>query len=274
MTRACRATPDDRARPEVQAQRPHVELLRTIGASSTPRGSADLSKWRPPMPDQNGFEGCTAHAAGSLIYQRLAILGRPLAWVPSFLGIWSDALLVEAAPGTTAAQLAAMNAGVQSVSAMIAIGHGVRPMGPLASGRFSDVVTGPIAPGLDQMTTAAMAPIVGEYRIDEGQPNWTEDACVLLDNEIPIYLGINVGPEYMRWVASMPPIDDDEAAGSSLGGHAVRIDKYETTQSGARVFSSPGSYGLSYFDQGVALFTARALEARTFDSYPFDVRVP
>ena len=270
MTHGVGATPDDRTRPEVQAQRSHVELLRKIGASSTPRGSADLSKWAPPMPDQNGFEACTCHAGGALIFQRLAILGRPIPWVPSFLALWSDALLIEAPVGTTAAQLAAMNSGVQSVSAMIAIGHGIRPMGPLAPGRFSDVVNGPTSPGLDQLTVAAMTPVVGEYRIDETASDWTEAACVCMDNGIPVYVAMNVGDVYRGWRPSMPPIDADEPGPGS--GHAVRLDKYETTAGGTRVFSSPGSWGLGYADQGRWAFTDAGLRARAFDAYPFDVR--
>lgn len=262
------AVPDNRHHPAVRAQQPASVLLGKIGASSTPRGATSLAPYRPPVPDQNGFPACTAHALGCGVYSRYWYLGVSLGWVPSFLGIWTDALILENGP-KTAADVAKLAMGVQSVSAMIAIGYGIRPMGALASGRFSDVVTGPVAPGLDQMVTAAMRPQVGEYRIDETQSDWTTTAAVCIDNGIPVYIGLNVGPQYMNWSPSQAPIDTDEAPGVG-SGHAVRLDAYTTTASGL-VFESPGSYGLAYADAGVWRFTARGLLARAFDVYPLEV---
>lgn len=265
------AVPDDRAHPRVVAQQPFQALARKLGASATPRGSADLSRGRPPMMDQNGFGACTAHAAARALFTRYAVLGRPLPWVPSPLDIWSRSLLLETSPVPTPAQLAALNSGVMSVSAMIAIGTGIRAMGAQAPGRFSDVVAGPVSPGLDQLTADALAPQVGEYRIDETSSDWPTLAAIALDNEIPVYVGLNVGPAYDAWTPTMAPIDADEAPSPQNGGHAVVLDKYETTSTGDLVFTSPGSYGTGYADDGVWLFTARGLQARAFDVYPFEV---
>jgi hypothetical protein len=264
------ARPDDRTRPEVQRQKPFPHLAVKIGASSTPRGSADLSKWRPSIPNQLGWDACTDMAAADLTNAMFASRGKPLPFRISQVALWSDALMIETSPTPTAAQLAAMNSGVQSVSTMIAIGHGVRAQGATGPGTNSDIVNGPFAPGLDQMTVAAFCPIVGEYRIDETSATWTEDACVALDNGIAIYIAINVGPVYQGWVPSMPPIDADEAPGTG-SGHAIRCDKYETTASGERIFTCPGSWGTGYGDAGVWLFTATGLLARAFDVYPFEV---
>jgi hypothetical protein len=153
---------------------------------------------------------------------------------------------------------------------MIAIGRGIRAQGSAPNGTYCDVVSGPVAPGLDQMTTSAMRPIVGEIRIDETAADWTTNACVSLDNGIPLYVAMNVGPAYQAWVPSMPPIDSDEAAGTG-SGHAMRIDGYETTASGEVVFTCPGSWGTGYGDSGVWRMTARGVLLRTFDAYPFTI---
>lgn len=263
------AVRDDRSHPRVVAQLPFARLARKLGASSTPIGRADLSAFRSPMMDQNGWEGCTSFAAARACYQRAWVKGLKLPWIPSPVALWSDAILIDTSPVPDAATLAKMNVGVQSVSMMIAIGHGIRPMGPLAD-RFSDIITGPVSPGLDDLTTAAMHPQVGEYRIDEGASDWTEHACIALDHGVPIYIGMNVGPIYDDWVPSMPPIDTDEPQGKGAG-HAVVLDAYETTQAGERIFRSPGSYGEGKADKGVWTFTARGLRARAFDVYPFEV---
>jgi hypothetical protein len=261
---------DDRSRPEVQAQRPFAHLAREIGASSTPRGSADLSKWREPIPNQLGWDACTAMTAADLTYAMYAAKGRPLPFRISQVALWSDALMSEASPTPTAQQLAAMNSGVQSVDTMIAVGRGVRPRGYAPSGTCCDIVNGPVAPGLDQMTVAAMCPVVGEYRIDEVVASWTDDACVALDNGIMVYCAANVGPIYQAWRPSMPPIDADEASGTG-SGHAFKIDGYETTSSGIVVFTCPGSWGTGYGDSGVWRFTAQGLFLRGIDVYPWTV---
>ena len=172
---------DDRSRADVQAQKPFAHLARKIGATSAvPRGSADLSQWRPPIPNQTQWDGCTSMAAADLTNAMYASRGKALPFRISQLGLWSDALMNEMTPGFTAAQLAANNSGVQSADICIAVGRGIRAQGPCAPGTYCDILTGPVAPGLDQMTAAAMKPVVGEYRLDEVAADWTNDACVSL----------------------------------------------------------------------------------------------
>lgn len=263
---------DDRSRPEVLAQLPFAHLARRIGASATPRGSADLSAFRPPIANQLGWDACTAMASSDAIAAMLASKGKPLGWRPSQVALWSDALLTETSPTPTPAQLAANNTGVQSVDMMIAIGRGIRPQGPCGDGTNCDILSGPVSPGLDQMTVAAMRPIVGEYRLDETVAAWTDDACVALDNGIVVYVAMNVGPIYQAWVPSMPPIDTDEEEGTG-SGHAMRLDGYETTASGEVVFTAPGSWGTGYGDAGCWRFTAHGAALRGLDVYPFTVEV-
>lgn len=270
MTHARGCEVDDRGHPFCRAQKPFAVLGASIGASSTPVGKGDLSWSRPPIANQNGYGACTSFAASHALVQRYAILGRPLGWIPSQLALWSDAILIGTTPTPTPTQLATMNVGVQSLQMMIAIGHGIRPQGPLAAGMNSDILTGPTSPGLDQLVQAAMAPQVGEYRIDETASDWTELACIAIDNGIPVYIGLSVGPIYDSWVPSMPPIDVPEPAGQGAG-HAVRLDAYSTTQTGTRVFSSPGQYGTGYADKGVWLLTDAGLKSRVFDVYPFAI---
>jgi hypothetical protein len=269
VPRARGCTPNDPNHPRVRAQRSFAELGAKLGASNTPRGSADLSATRSPIDDQNGWSACTSFAASACTEQVYRILGKPLPWRVSKLALWTDALTIEAPVGSTAAQIAALNQGVQSVTMMIAMGHGIRALGA-TSGPGCDIVTGPVAPGLDQMTTAAMMPQVGEYSIDVTSPGWPTQAAICLDNNIPVYVGLDVGPLYDSWVPSMPPLDTDEAPGTG-SGHAVRLDGYSTTSAGELIFTSPGSYGLGYADRGVWLFTANGLVARAFDVYPWTI---
>ena len=270
MTPGRGADPDNRLHPAVRAQLPFVSLAMKVGASPTPRGKASLAQYRCRRLNQNGFGACTTQAATLATVERMAILGKPLPWIPSQLALWSDGLIIEGGPGLTAAQLAALNVGMQSVTLTIAMGHGIRPMGPLASdGRFSDIDTGPVAPGLDQMTTAAMTPKVGAYRIDNTDPTWPIQAAIALDNGIPVYVAMRVGADYDAWVPSMPPIN--VAEGGVSAGHAMVLDEYMTTGAGELVFSAVGSYGEGYADDGVWLFTSAGLIARTFDVYPWEV---
>lgn len=270
MTLGRGALVDNRLHPAVRAQRPFVELAMRVGASPSPRGKASLAAYRCRRLNQNGWGACTSQAAALATVERMAVLGKPLSFVPSQLGLWSDALIIEGGPGLTAAQLATLNQGVQSVTMTIAMGHGVRPMGPLASdGRFSDIDTGPVAPGLDQLTTAAMMSKVGEYRIDNTDPTWPIQAAISLDNGIPVYVAGDVGADYDAWVPSMPPVDKAESGPAS--GHAWVLDEYVTTGAGDLVFSGVGSYGTSYADDGVWLFTSQGLLARCFDVYPWEV---
>jgi hypothetical protein len=254
------------------AQKPAQVLLGKVGASNAPKGKADLSRFEPGVYDQGGTESCTAHAASRCLVVRYAALGKPLPFIPSMLAIWSASVLDEASPVPTPAELLAMNTGVASMTAMIAIGRGIRAMGPLSpDGRFSDVAVGPVAAGLDQMTAEALRPQVGEYRLDETDSSWPTLAACCLDSGIPVYVGMNVGPIYDGWMPNMPPIDTDEVPSETAnGGHAVELRGYETTSSGL-VFTSTGSYGTGFADQGVWRFTARGLMLRCFDAYAMEV---
>jgi len=262
------AHPDNRLHPAVRAQLPFASLAIKVGASTSPRGKASLAAYRCPRLNQNGFGACTTQAATLATVERMAVLGKPLPWIPSQLALWSDGLIIEGGPGLTANQLHALNVGMQSVTLTIAMGHGIRPMGPLASdGRFSDIDTGPVAPGLDQLTTAAMCPKVGAYRIDNTDPTWPTQAAIALDNGIPVYVAMYVGADYDAWTPNLPPIDKAESGVTA--GHAMLLDEYVTTSSGL-VFSAVGSYGTSYADDGVWLFDENGLRARTFDGYRWE----
>ena len=217
--------------------------------------------------DQNGYEACTAHALAEGVAQSCAAAGKAIA-IPSQALLWAAAKSQERTPNPDGSLPVLGNGGVQSVSCMFAIGTlGVVPMLSLAPGRFSDVQDATYEAPFNLGQRAMGTLVTGEYSLDPTNAGAPEQIAIVLDHGISVYLAANVDDAYDNWRPGMPPLGAPSVNGA---GHAIILDGY-TSVSGGYVFTSPGSYGTGYADDGVWTLAGSWVVANGFDCYPLAV---
>ena len=261
-------TPNDPAR--CAHERPAQPLIRRMGGA-VPKGATSLAQFRTdPRLNQGGDESCTAHAVALGVWGSCAAAGKPLPAIPSQAFQWagSKSLDVVRVPNADGSLPKFGNVGVQSVSAMLALGTiGFVPMGALVPGRFSDCGDPTWELPSDLAQHGAQSLVTGEYSLDPTADDFEVSIALAIDAGLMVYIGVSVGQAYQAWrgggALCLPEVN--------ATGHAIILDSYVTTATGERQYGSPGSYGNGAAVDGVWQMMASWVKVNTFDCYPLAV---
>jgi hypothetical protein len=234
-----------RTTPDAKARRFGAAHPTSAAAAFPPAGA--LRRFRCAQQDQGQTETCYGHATSVLVYVAFAAYGTPLAWVPSPLGIARSAL-AEEQPLKLNPLL--VDSGADMADVMTGIGReGVRPMGPLAPLRFSDVTPETIQrrPTLAEDEAGARDIVLGPEALLVGAADFLAQIATSIANlECGVSLGIHDSPAFSNWTAGSPAVSDLSGF-TDADGHDVACLDYRTNPTTGELefwlLSSWGAWG-------------------------------
>jgi hypothetical protein len=242
-----------RTTPEHKARRfgaPHPAM----GPAPFPP-AASLRRFLPSIFDQGETETCFAHVQSELFYLCLAAQGTGLLWVPSPLAIARNTYCEE----QTDPNLPLQDTGADMGDVMTATAReGIRAIGKLAPGRFSDVTPEVIVlrPTLADDELAAKTLVLGPEQLQRSAPDFVPQLATTIANiRCGISVGIHASPAFQRYQAGAPAISDLSGF-SETDGHDVAACDYRTNATtGELEFWLRSSWG-TFGDEGGAWVTA------------------
>jgi hypothetical protein len=255
-----------KATPEHKARRFGAPHPVTAAAPFPP--AADLRLWTPSCFDQGETETCFAHASATLVFVALAAAGKPLLWVPSPLGIARNTYCEEQPTGLLQDVGADMGDVMTSLSR-----EGVRALGPLAMGRYSDVTPQVITrrPTLADDEQSARELVLGTEQLQPLALDFVPQIATSVANlRCGVSVGIHASPAFQKYKIGDPAIANTNGF-TDTDGHDVCALGYRTNpQTGELEIWLLSSWSNAFGDAGGAWVTASwlmgggALEAWRF----------
>ena len=256
--------------PHKRTQKDARPLLFSLHAGAPMPGAWSLEAHEAPIEDQNGYAGCTGHGESQLLWTTAHALGSPLPFVPSPAHIYRIVrCLGRPVPTVALEDNGGMPADIQTAISK----WGIRPMGPIAPGRVSDLVDGNLntEPTLGELEEAAGHIVVPEYRIDE----LASDVVVQVKQSIVAGFAVGVSffadTAFMQFTAGASAIGAPNVSDPNGGGHWSVLTSFRTLADGSTIFRGPNSWGLTYGDRGHHEVTEAWLRA-CWDLYTGPVR--
>ena len=209
----------------------------------------DHGAFGPAIFDQMNVGSCWGHAASRGIYQALAIIGKPLSFVPSPDTLYRIARALMRAAGESSGPLTDSGTdpfyGAQAFSQF-----GVKPMGALIQGRNTDCALEHVAdePNMAEIVQGAHALIVGAHQITTTGAQRTADVRTALSAGLPVIIGVNADAAIEDWQAGNAPLGPPDP-NKILGGHMLCLDGYDLTRTG-EPFLVANSWAADYGEAG------------------------
>jgi hypothetical protein len=140
---------------------------------------------------------------------------------------------------------------------------GVRPMGPLVPGAFSDCDPGNVndEPTLADLEADATTTLIGWYRITSTGSARIEDCRKALAAKMTIGVGTFVDTAYEQWRPGQPPAGAPDLSDPNGGGHWQYVKHYDTMTTDRTVFDVRGSWTEDFGDHGDALTSEEWIQA-------------
>lgn len=221
--------------------------------------SVTLAQWTPDVLDQNATGSCTGGATAAAIATALAAAGKPLGWVPSPRGIYTNGRAIDRVPMFDGTLPPLIDGGANANQIMRGITEwGVRPMrGPTSDGLNYDAEPSNVnnEPTLGELEEEATHLLIGEYDIADGGALRRDEICAAIAGKIPVTVAIAGGsPAFQAYTGGIMP-----ALHSPLD-HYVWIYGFQTAADGTRVFYMRNQWGRSWGENGSAVLSEAAVD--------------
>lgn len=218
-----------------------------VRSAAAPPASVDLSRFAPAVMDQGQTGSCEGHSTAGAIFTTLAAQGKPLPWVPSPAGIYTLARCIDRGASLDAPL---QDVGTETPSVIHAIAeYGIRPIGELQFGRYSDVSEAPALlnaePQLDELEADAKTLAIGAYRITSAGSARETDVKLALAAGFAVRIDSFVDTAFENWSAGDAPFGVPNESDPNGGGHALYILGYTPDYYIVR-----NSWGQSWGNQG------------------------
>lgn len=218
-------------------------------AATTP-DAVDHFAAAPGVFDQGQYGSCTGHGTSAGIVAAFDLAGVPMAFVPSPAGIYDLGRCIDRAP-LTGTPLT--DSGAEPNQVMRGIAEwGVRPMGPLVEGRYSDCGAANVnaEPDIAAIETDACHLEIGAYAITSVGADRVADVRKALAAGLPVCFGVFVDTAFENWNPADGPVTAPDFADPSGGGHWLCALGYTTQADGTTLVRFRNSWGTSWGDGG------------------------
>ena len=246
----------------------HIALARglAVGIVEAVPASVDLSHYAPAVMDQGQVGSCEGHSSAGAIYTTLARAGASMPWVPSPLGIYNLALALDRGdPSGGALQ----DLGTETNTVLRVIHEfGVRAMGPLVEGRYSDCsMAGALAePKLGELEQDGLELLLGAYQITSTGARKLADLKTALASGFAVRVDSFVDMAFENWSAGDAPYGTPDTSDPDGGGHALYAIGYD-----GDVVTIRNSWGSDWGDGGNIRVSAAFIEQA--DVFAWNVEV-
>lgn len=203
-----------------------IAIARRLAAA--PPSAHDLSEHTPQVLDQGQTGSCEGHAGSGAIYTSLSAQGHPLPWIPSQADIYLNARCIDR--GAKFSERL-QDEGTETNSVIRAISEfGIRPMGSLAAGRFSDVSEDPAElnaePRLAELEQDAHSLVLGAYRVTSTGSERDADVKAAIAAGFAVRVDSFVDTAFEDWTPAKEPFGIPEYDDPRGGGHALYAIAY------------------------------------------------
>lgn len=224
---------------------PFGNFARRLGIASLPPSALVLASFLPSVLDQGQTGSCTGHASACAIFTEFAARGEPLGFVPSPAEIYRNGRAIDRADPS----VVLTDDGAQPNQVYRAIEEfGVRAMGPMALGRYSDAdpATINVEPQWGDLETEALTLLVGDYEIVTTGDARIVDVQTALVAQRPVTIAIAGGSDAFQGYT-----------GGVLGLLSAPLDHYVTLYgfdtdpiNGQLIFYGRNSWGTGWGESG------------------------